>query len=226
MHPLYFITGIDTDAGKSIVTGVLGKYLLSKKVHVITQKMAQTGTVGISEDIITHRRLMNIELTDADKQGITCPYVFPFPAAPQLSARLENESIDLNRITESSEQLKKMYDTVLLEGVGGLMVPIVNDIMVIDYLEQQKYPTIVVSNGKLGSINHTLLALEALKRREIEVVCLIYNRCIETDPVITEDTLGLFRRQLTTLYPSACLIEFPFWDEKSELIDCSPLFGL
>ena len=77
---VYFISGIDTDAGKSIVTGVIARTLLQKGVHVITQKFIQTGCVGISEDILKHREIMGIPPQEVDKDGTTCPYVMTYPA--------------------------------------------------------------------------------------------------------------------------------------------------
>ena len=78
---VYFISGIDTDAGKSIVTGVIARTLLQKGVHVITQKFIQTGCVGISEDILKHREIMGIPPQEVDRDGTTCPYVMTYPVS-------------------------------------------------------------------------------------------------------------------------------------------------
>ena len=78
---VYFISGIDTDAGKSIVTGVIARTLAGKGVRVITQKFIQTGCVGISEDILKHREIMGIPPQEVDKDGTTCPYVMTYPAS-------------------------------------------------------------------------------------------------------------------------------------------------
>ena len=76
MKRAYFVTGIDTDAGKSIVTGVLARALSARGERVITQKFIQTGCDGLSEDIETHRRIMGIGLLPEDEDGTTCPIVF------------------------------------------------------------------------------------------------------------------------------------------------------
>ena len=70
---VYFVSGIDTDTGKSIVTGVIARTLRQKGVNVITQKFIQTGCKGISEDILKHREIMGIEPEEADREGLTCP---------------------------------------------------------------------------------------------------------------------------------------------------------
>lgn len=91
---VYFITGIDTDAGKSIVTGVLARDMRARGERVITQKFIQTGNTGISEDIELHRRIMGIPLQREDLDGTTCPITFTYPASPQLAAEIDNREID------------------------------------------------------------------------------------------------------------------------------------
>ena len=226
MQKSYFITAIDTDAGKSIVTGLMARYLHEHRVNVITQKMAQTGCTGISEDIETHRRIMDVPLFPEDTAGQTCTYIFPFPAAPQLSAELVGQKIDLGKIHDTTAALEAKYDCVLTEGVGGLMVPIVDDHTVLDYMERYPQPTILVTNGKLGSVNHTLLSLEALKNHDIEVIGMVYNNFIETDPVITADSFKTLRRYLERYYPEAAFVETPGWEAGKPTPDFSKIFGI
>lgn len=226
MKKSYFITAIDTDAGKSVVTGVLARYLKEKGVNVITQKMAQTGCTGVSEDIETHRRIMGTSLFPEDERGETCSYVFPFPAAPQLSAELAGETIRLEKIHEATVRLEDTYDCVLTEGVGGLMVPVVDDLTVLDYMQKYPQPTILVTNGKLGSVNHTLLSLEVLKNHGIELVGMIYNNFIETDPAITADSLKTLRRYLLRYYPQAVLAELSRWEPDAPTPDFFRLFSV
>lgn len=212
MNKVYLITAIDTDAGKTMVTGMLAKYLAEKGIRVITQKMVQTGNTGFSEDVLTHRKIMGTGIFSEDREGLTCPYIFPFPASPHFSAGLVNKEINPEKITLSTEKLLKKYDCVLLEGVGGLMVPLTRDFLVIDYLVQHPYPVILVTSGKLGSINHTLLSLEACRHRNLPLVALIYNHCMETHPLITADTLSLLKNKLGEYYPEAEMLEFPLWN--------------
>ena len=94
--PTIAITGIDTGVGKTLITGLFARHLRAAGHSVITQKLVQTGCAGMSEDILLHRRLMGIDLTDADRQGITCPYVFALPASPHLAASAEGRVIDLD----------------------------------------------------------------------------------------------------------------------------------
>ena len=172
---VYFISGIDTDAGKSIVTGVIARTLLQKGVHVITQKFIQTGCVGISEDILKHREIMGIPPQEVDRDGTTCPYVMTYPSSPHLAAEIDRVEIDVERIHRSTEKLVAAYDVVLLEGAGGLYVPVSRQYLTIDYIQEYKHPLILVSSSKLGSINHTLMSLELCRLRGIEVAYVVYN---------------------------------------------------
>ncbi|WP_421919344.1 dethiobiotin synthase [Marinifilum sp.] len=211
---IYFIAGIDTDAGKTFATGLMAKYLLNRKVKVVTQKFAQTGCVGISEDIQTHRKIMGIELLDVDKDGTTCPYVFNYPASPHLAAEMQNKTINLGKIEHSTKTLQKNYDHILLEGVGGLNVPITLEHSLLDYLEEKKYPTILVSSSKLGSINHTLLSLEVLQRREIPLQGLIYNHFPADSEIILKDSIKVFEYYLKKMNFDCSIIEVPVIKEN------------
>ena len=158
---VYFVSGIDTGIGKSIATGLYAKELAAAGRRVITQKIVQTGCQGIAEDIQTHRRLQGIGLTEHDRNGSTCPcpYVFAYPCSPHLAAEREQRPIDLKTIDAATQTLLQSYDTVLLEGAGGLMVPLNREQTLLDFAAERGYPLVLVTSGRLGSINHTLLSL-------------------------------------------------------------------
>lgn len=225
MEANYFITGIDTDAGKSVVTGVMARWLRSKGVRVITQKMAQTGNTESSEDIAAHRRIMGVAAFPEDAEGATCPYIFPFPAAPDLSARLAGKRIEFGVIRKATEQLKERYECVLTEGVGGLMVPLCGCRTVADYLTEYPCPVVLVCHGRLGSVNHALLSLEVCRNRGIRVAALVYNTGLAADPVIAEDTRRTLREAGERYFPGIPLIDFPFWEEGVSLPDFAPDFA-
>lgn len=207
---VYFISGIDTDAGKSYATGYLARELNNKGQRVITQKFIQTGNVGYSEDIDLHRRLMGIAHTDDDREGLTMPEIFSYPASPHLAARLDGRAIDFARMERATQELSRRYDIVLLEGAGGLMVPLTEELLTIDYVARQGYPMIFVTSGKLGSINHTLLSLEAIRNRGIVLDTVMYNLypTVE-DATIQEDTQQFIRRYLGRHFPQTKFILVP-----------------
>lgn len=209
MSQAYFISGIDTDAGKSYVTGYLAARMMKDGQKVITQKFIQTGNTGFSEDIDLHRKLMGTGMLPEDLDHTTAPVIFSYPASAQLAARLDGREIDLDAIDSATARLKELYDIVLIEGAGGLMVPVTDDFFTIDYVSSRRLPLMLVTNGALGSINHTILSLEAIKARGIELVALLYNEHFDSDRVIAEDTKSFLRRYLSRHFPAARFATIP-----------------
>lgn len=206
---VFFVSGIDTNVGKTVATGLLARTLSAKGHSVITQKMIQTGCSRLSEDIETHRRIQGIPLLEEDLSGLTCPYVFSYPCSPHMAAEKDGRQIDLDLVSRATDQLREKYAYVLLEGAGGLMVP--NDFhsLAIDYVSERKYPLILVTSGKLGSINHTLLSLFAARRYGIEIKALLYNRYPEEDNLIEQNTLEYLHRYLAREWPDTQLVILP-----------------
>ena len=210
-----FISGIDTNVGKTVATGMIAKALAKAGKKVITQKMIQTGCEHVSEDIEAHRQIQGIPFTDEDTQGLTCPYIFTYPCSPHMAAAKDGRRIDLDTITQSTRRLRETYEYVLLEGAGGLMVPLTRELLTIDYVAQKQYPLVFVTSGRLGSINHTLLSLEAMTRRSIRLHTLAYNLFPEEDDeIIRRDTEEYMRDLLKREYPEAEFVVVPFLGTK------------
>lgn len=199
---IYFISGIDTDAGKSYCTAWYAKQLSQHGQRVITQKFIQTGNTGHSEDIDLHRRIMGTGYLPEDEEGLTMPEIFSYPCSPHLAARIDNRPIDFCKIEHATQELARRYDIVLVEGAGGLMVPLTEEYLTIDYVAEKNYPLIFVTSGKLGSINHTLLSLEAIKHRGIILDTVLYNLypTVE-DKTIQNDTMQYIRDYLSKHFP-------------------------
>lgn len=210
MSEVIFISGIDTDAGKSFATGFLAKQFIAEGKSVVTQKFIQTGCEGYSEDIDLHRQIMGIERLAEDLDHTTAPIVFSYPASAQLAASIDERTIELELIDHSTEELKKRFDIVLIEGAGGLMVPITDDFFAIDYAASRGLPIALVTNSKLGSINHTVLSLEAIARRGIRLHSVIYNSHFDSaDSIIAADTRGFIARYVEKHFPGTPIIDVP-----------------
>lgn len=203
MSEVIFISGIDTDAGKTYMTGAYARMLMEQGRKVITQKFIQTGNEEFSEDIEVHRKIMGTGLLPEDVEHLTAPIIFSYPASAQLAARIDGKIINTNVIAEATAQLAARYDTVLIEGAGGLMVPITDNYFTIDYVKEHELPVILVTNGVLGSINHTVLSLEAIKHRGIKLKGVIYNTFFDKDKIIAEDTSEFIGRYLVENFPDA-----------------------
>lgn len=207
---IYFVSGIDTDAGKSYCTAWYARELMQRGLRVITQKFIQTGNTGFSEDIDLHRRLTGTGYLPEDKEGLTMPEIFSYPCSPHLATRIDHRPIDFEKIERATTELARRYDTVLVEGAGGLMVPLTEEFLTIDYIAEKHYPLVFVTSGKLGSINHTLLSFEAIQRRGISLHTVLYNLypTVE-DTTIQEDTQAYIRRHLERNFPETQFLTVP-----------------
>ncbi len=183
--------------------------MMGEGLTVATQKFIQTGCRDTSEDIEAHRRLVGCAPLPEDAEGITAPIIFTYPASAQLAAAIDGREIDLGLVDASTALLLERYDRVLVEGAGGLMVPIRDDLFTIDYIESRRLPLVLVTNGRLGSINHTVLSLEAVKARGIELKAVVYNRYFDKDSVIAADTHGFIERYIGRHFPDCELIDLP-----------------
>lgn len=209
-----FVSGIDTDAGKTYCTAWLAMQIESQQHRsVVTQKFIQTGNEGMSEDILAHRRIMHRELMDVDLDHTTAPVIFTYPASAQLAARIDGREIPLDAIDEATKRLSQRFDTVLIEGAGGLMVPLTDTFLTIDYIKSRNLPVALVTNGVLGSINHTVLSIEALLSRGIDIYAILYNTHFDTDHLIAADTRGFITRYAATHCPGVPVIDVPSFDE-------------
>ena len=207
---VYFISGIDTGIGKTYTTGYLAKLWNAQGKKTITQKLIQTGNVDISEDIEQHREIMGMGWFPEDESKLTMPEIFTYPASPHLATRIDGREIDFQKIENATEQLAEKYEIVLLEGAGGLMVPLTTDLLTIDYVAEKKHPVILVTSGRLGSINHTILSLEAIKSRGLELYAVAYNLKDESqDELISKDTAAYLKAYLAKHFPNSVWIDIP-----------------
>lgn len=205
---IYFVSGIDTNIGKSYATGIIARKWNQKGIKTITQKLVQTGSTTTSEDIEIHRKLMGIPFTEEDQSKITMPEIFSYPSSPHLASKIANREIDFNKIKQATALLSKKYDAVLIEGAGGLMVPLTQNYLIIDYIKEMGYPLIFVTSGKLGSINHTLLSLEAIRNRDIKLDTLVYNSFPEVDDTtISDDAHEYFKNFIQQHFPTTSFIK-------------------
>lgn len=204
-----FITGIGTDVGKSYATGWLAKEIAATGKSVITQKLIQTGNRDVSEDIEIHRRIMGIPMQSVDLCRVTAPIILSYPASPHLAAKIDGIELDYGVASAATDTLLNKYDHVLIEGAGGLMVPLKERYLTIDYITGHKLPTVVVTNGRLGSISDTLLTLSALAAAGADVFAVIYNPYFDKDKTIADETLGYLSAYVQEKFPDTLFLSMP-----------------
>lgn len=206
---LLFVTGIGTDVGKSYAAGWLAREMRASGLNAVTQKMVQTGNIGSSEDIERHRAIMGTGMLPEDAEGLTAPVIFSYPCSPHLAAAIDGRNLDLEVIDKATHALLQRYSHVVMEGAGGLMVPLHEGYLTADYLRDRKIPTVVVVNGQLGSINHALLTLTVIKQYGIPLHSLIWNPHFDTDKTIFTDTRRYLRNWLKENFPEALWLDMP-----------------
>lgn len=214
MGKIYFVSGIDTDAGKTYCTAWLAKQLNGKGIRTITQKFIQTGNSGRSEDIELHRSIMGCGMLPEDRDFTTAPEIFSYPASPLLASKIDKRPVDFEKINNATKRLADKYDVVLVEGAGGLMVPLAENMLTIDFIARSGYPLVFVTSGRLGSVNHTLLGLEAVAARNINLYMVMYNLYpANPDTTISDDTRCYLRSYLGTRFPGTLWTEVPVINE-------------
>ncbi|MBD5356586.1 MAG: dethiobiotin synthase [Bacteroides sp.] len=209
MPSVLFVTGIGTDVGKSFVTGWLAREFIASGIPCITQKMIQTGNNEFSEDIERHRNIMGTGYLDVDRDHTTAPVIFTYPASPHLAARLDGKEIDLQKISDATKELLYHFGHVLIEGAGGLMVPIKGEYLTADYIRDNDIPVVVTVTGQLGSINHALLTFNALKSYGIKLFATVYNPHFDKDATICNDTRDYLKSWLSNHFAQSLWLEMP-----------------
>ena len=192
-----FITATDSGVGKTIVTSALVVCLTQRGIDVGVMKPIETGVSRSAKAESDGERLRRAAGSH-DPMAEVCPYVFRLSVAPLSAAWAERKSIRVATILRAFHALCQKHPLVMVEGVGGLYVPITSSLHLLDLIYRMKLSAIVVGQSGLGGINQALLTLQALRQRKIPIVALVLNQC---RPVLTktarmqeQSTVTLLRR--------------------------------
>ncbi len=212
-----FISGIDTDIGKTYACGALAKSLLAMGFSLYTQKLVETGCDSdVSNDLLKHEEIVGKKFNIAEKD-LHCPYRFLTPVSPHLAAKIDERKIDTAYLRHQMQSLASQCDHLLVEGAGGLCVPLTDDEMLIDYIVDNQLSIILVTSARLGSINHTLLSLELCRVKSIDVRAIIYNHYPNVTFEMLENTRQTLQKYLREFFSET------LWLELSEGSDCISL---
>jgi dethiobiotin synthetase len=163
-HKGLFITGTDTGVGKTLIAGAIAKILSQKDKRVGVFKPVATGCKKtqhglVSDDAEFLKRCTNTELG----LEIINPVKFEKPAAPFSCEKAENRKVDFVKIAIAYSQICSKTDYVIVEGIGGIRVPITKDVDVLGLAKAFNLPVVIVARPRLGTINHTLLTIDAVR---------------------------------------------------------------
>lgn len=167
-----FITGTDTGVGKTVITAALALSLKNAGLNVGVMKPVQSGS---SLPGMTDIEFLRAVLAEKEPSPDDCIYSFEAPLSPHAAAVLSGETIDPGKIKSAYGRLASSRDVVLVEGAGGLLVPILDDYLMADLASDLSLPLLVVSRPGLGTVNHTALTIECARRRGLTVLGVVIN---------------------------------------------------
>ncbi|MBW2288090.1 MAG: dethiobiotin synthase [Deltaproteobacteria bacterium] len=188
-----FVTGSDTGAGKTVVGCALVRALRARGIDVGVLKPIETGVdeAGPHDAIALREAAGSVESI-----GAICPQQFALPAAPTVAAKHEGREVDLGVIDRAFTDCAARHDFVLTEGAGGLLVPAAPGVTMADLAARFELPLVVAARAALGTINHTLLTLEAAAARGLDVIGVVISHVDGALSVADAANLELLRDAL------------------------------
>lgn len=192
MKNAYFITGTDTEIGKTFVTAALTRALAARGRRVAPIKSLAAGQEfvdgrWVNEDVATLLAAQNLGLTDAD----VGPLQFREPCAPHIAAKLEGGTIDRDALLTAIRATAAKADIALVEGVGGFRVPLTDSWDTADLAVDLGLPVILVVGLRLGCINHALLTAEAIRARGLTLAAWVANTVDPDQPHVADNLASL-----------------------------------
>lgn len=212
MNRAIFITGTDTGVGKTFFTCALAAYLKASGLKVGVMKPVETGCIDRDGRLYAEDANF-LKQASGSEQPIEqiCPYRLPEPLAPSIAAERAGVKISIDHLLDGLHETRSAHDITLVEGAGGLMVPLLPSYTFADFAMVAKLPVIVVAANKLGVINHLLLTLEHASCKGLLTVGYVLNQ-IESELSLAAQTN---REVLAGLTGVPCLGELPFVADES-----------
>ena len=201
------VTGTDTGIGKTFVACALARALRASGRRVSVMKPVETGVTDAPDDA---RRLREAAADPAPLDEI-CPYRLRAPLAPAVAARLENVTIDLARLEALIRRRLEDADVLLVEGAGGLLVPIADSVTWADLAARLRLPLLVVAANRLGTINHCALTARVADAMGLRVVGFV----LSSPGSVRDDSAGTNAAAITSLTGLPCLGELPHLDDPA-----------
>lgn len=192
----YFVTGTDTGIGKTVVSAILVQALLDQGQRVAYMKPVQTGCEQRAGEWIAPDPEFVARATGVNGDpDLVCPYRFPLPASPHLAAAEAGTHIELDPILAAYRRLQTDHDALVVEGAGGVMVPLNKTTLMLDAMKAINLPVVIVARAGLGTLNHTLLTVRAIRDAKLECAGLVLvQHQVDDDPRIEADNRRTLER--------------------------------
>lgn len=191
-----FIIGTDTEVGKTLVSGALILKLRQQGIKAIGFKPVVAGTYQNKKGEILNEDLETLRIASSlgpDEVSL-CPYVLDQPAAPHLVAKHQGLNLELSVITDAFRNSQKHAECIVVEGAGGFLIPLNDELDLSSFAKEMNLPIILVVGMKLGCINHALLTYEAIKARKLNVFGWVANALSEEMSLLQENILTIQTR--------------------------------
>ncbi|MBI2933236.1 MAG: dethiobiotin synthase [Planctomycetes bacterium] len=183
----FFVTGTDTGVGKTVVAAGLAAAMKRRGIDVGVMKPVATGGRRRGRAIVSDdAEFLKLAAGARDRRDLINPVCLEPALAPNMASRLAHRAIDLRVIWKAVETLKARHDVLVVEGVGGLMVPILDRFLVADLVRRLRLPLLIVTRPTLGTINHTALTVLAARHYGLDVLGLVVNAHRRIDAGIAE----------------------------------------
>lgn len=218
----YFITGTDTGVGKTIVTASLCRCLRQRGIDAVAVKPFATGITTDSAWQENDPMLLAAAMDFEETAEVISPVRLQAPLSPYDSAMLSNTTIDIEAVLEAVRSIAARHDVVLVEGVGGVAVPLTENCMVSDFAARLGLPAILVARSRVGTINHTLLTVAALRQSGVIVDGVVFNRSQRGDLALDEQIGPVTACRLATV-ANFGLLEFAVDIESAESVEAAAL---
>lgn len=183
------VTGTDTGIGKTVVTAAIAAALAARGLRVAVAKPAETGCAPDPEDALALRAAAG----DPSSIAAICPWTLPEPLAPALAAERAGVRIDVEGLVDDLRERTAASDVLLIEGAGGLLVPLRDTTTFADLAARLPARVVVVVGSRLGAINHALLTLEVLERRGIAIAGYVMNELAPPGDLVVATNDALLR---------------------------------
>ena len=171
-----FITGTDTGVGKTYVAASIARELINRGLNVGVMKPVETGCRVRNSQLVPCDSLALIKSAGVrDPLSLVNPYRFRKPLAPAVAAALEGKKVNPNKILRSFQNLSIKHEIMIVEGAGGIMVPLSGKYLFLDLAATLRLPVLIVSRPGLGTVNHTILTIEALRKRRLKIAGVVIN---------------------------------------------------
>ncbi len=194
-----FIVGTDTGVGKTVVGAGLALCLRDRGIKVGVMKPVATGCLSSNERLLSPDAIYLFEAAENEYPLLSSPVRFRNPLAPHVASQIEKKPVDLKKIFWAYREICEIYDFIIVEGIGGLLVPFTNNYFVADLVKEFKLPVIIVARAGLGTINHTLLTVQAARSRGLDIKGIILNGMPQVNFSMAEITNPRIIQDLTDL---------------------------